>query len=508
MGNEEVIEYLGEQTLKTPGDILLNLDCCSITSKKPKDHNSLSGSDANAQDDGVVKDNSIKFNKLLKDEKGRLVSTKKQQIQKKCTSNDSSLPNNITLEDSIINNDVKIQKSSPKANLTVKRGNLQTGANIKIPIQIHHRPQQQSPRKSQLAEPAILAKEVLHSIRNEAFSTSDKINNKTEFGHETTVSEIIQNSKMGNPALQIETSIPTSQSSQSEQIEPDTSNKPRIITAQGTSLTNTPLSSNQSNILLTEFAEKLKTNVVFENVASPASVVKASKKDPKSEGVIEKENLPEQAKDKQYSKSVNIQKSDKPTQQDSETEPDLSEDDKHSPIEKNNTSTAQLDRTVVRNSTEVKPLPTTSPARTASMTELPVDQVKLVNSVKLTLASGRSELTIQLKPEMLGHALITLRQVENGLEMEFQVESIHAKHLIEAEAPQIKEALAALGIQTSNIDVRTTDSNPERFTIADNGSNGQRKQEQHNREDARMEQQRDNMMQFRNLGYNTFEIAA
>jgi len=146
-------------------------------------------------------------------------------------------------------------------------------------------------------------------------------------------------------------------------------------------------------------------------------------------------------------------------------------------------------------------------ARTTSQSTPSVDRGDLVNSIKMTLTNGRGEMVLQLKPEVLGRALIILRQGTNGLKLEFEVEHPEARQIIEAEMPQLREALTAAGIQTASIEVRTSDSHQERFAQTNDGS--QRNRQHNGRDDESGSQQRqEHTSRPRFLGYNSFDIAA
>jgi len=147
-------------------------------------------------------------------------------------------------------------------------------------------------------------------------------------------------------------------------------------------------------------------------------------------------------------------------------------------------------------------------ARTTPQSIPSVDRGELVSSIKMTLTNGRGEMVLQLKPEVLGRALIILRQGENGLKLEFEVEHQEARQIIEAETPQLREALNAAGIQTASIEVRTSDPHQGRFAQTNDSS--QRNGQHNGRDDdeSGSHQRQEHTSHPRFFGYNSFDIAA
>lgn len=138
----------------------------------------------------------------------------------------------------------------------------------------------------------------------------------------------------------------------------------------------------------------------------------------------------------------------------------------------------------------------------------PMDLQELVSGVKLSLKAGKRELLLNLKPAALGRAMVSLRNVDNRLVLEFTVESLGARQAIEAESSQLREALAAVGFQSVTIDVRP----PEAYT-QQSGVNpdNQNQRQSSNRDNNRRKQQRSSEQFLSNprmLGYNTFDLIA
>ena len=146
-----------------------------------------------------------------------------------------------------------------------------------------------------------------------------------------------------------------------------------------------------------------------------------------------------------------------------------------------------------------------------SPVEKPVfDPSNFVSHVRMSLSSGRGEITIRLKPEILGSALISLRQEEDGLKIEFEVETPAARQILEAQTPQLKDALINAGIEITQIEIRIADHSQERFAPTDDKSSGNRQQAGSNNNpkgEESSDQSQPNTYP-RYLGYNTFDIAA
>ena len=137
-----------------------------------------------------------------------------------------------------------------------------------------------------------------------------------------------------------------------------------------------------------------------------------------------------------------------------------------------------------------------------------MDLQELVSGVKLSLKAGKRELLLNLKPAALGRAMVSLRNVDNRLVLEFTVERLGARQAIEAESSQLREALAAVGFQSVTIDVRP----PEAYT-QQSGVNpdNQNQRQSSNRDNNRRKQQRSSEQFLSNprmLGYNTFDLIA
>jgi len=147
-------------------------------------------------------------------------------------------------------------------------------------------------------------------------------------------------------------------------------------------------------------------------------------------------------------------------------------------------------------------------SRAAPPQPVPVDPGALVSGIKLSLSEGRSELVLRLRPEVLGRAIVSLRYLEDGLRLEFQLERPEARQAIEAESAKLKEALAAAGFQTVSIEVRIPDPDGERPDLHDDDEDrrqSSRDQDDNNPDSEHRQQQNRPPLMF---GYNTFDIAA
>lgn len=501
MGNEKVIGYLEIQSMCSMGGNLLNIG--ANTSSDTKTESVESQSELGTADN-LKKDSADRFNNLLKDEKEKIAST------------DDSSAVDLTKNNE---NDCAQQTDSKTE---------QTDYQVSQPIDVQNRISAKT--HPQIMKHLLLIKNILSSNLKYNFASSSGSKNETDLNvnnQTRNISNSVNRNLLekNNDSMSHQTSRQTtldapsrlnsrgssSQSSQLESNGSDFNGKPTVLTTQGASVVSHSADPSRPGIRLTELAVKLNTNIVVENTETSVNTLKSLsslQSDLKPKAILNNDTVTDNCLDKPNLSTKSVQKASKSNQQDSDAKSDLSDHGKQSPTENNNSSTAQSGESTSRNFNNVKPPSMTSLEKNASMPQPPIDQAKLVDNIKLTLTSGRSELTIQLKPEVLGSALVTLRKTDNGLELEFQVESAHAKQAIEVEVPQIREALAAVGIHTSSIDVKTSDFNPERFSTPENGGNGQRGQGKQDRSSANAEQQIDNLRKFRNLGYNTFEIAA
>ncbi len=137
-----------------------------------------------------------------------------------------------------------------------------------------------------------------------------------------------------------------------------------------------------------------------------------------------------------------------------------------------------------------------------------VDVADLVREVKLSVREGRSEIVMRLKPEILGKALVSLKQIGETLKVVFSIERLEARIAIEGEAAHIKENLQAAGFQNVQVEVKTHDGGSSKSEFS--------QQQDDSRRDSSSRQGREEAPPDRHhyrpgkrmFGYNTFDIAA
>jgi flagellar hook-length control protein FliK len=137
----------------------------------------------------------------------------------------------------------------------------------------------------------------------------------------------------------------------------------------------------------------------------------------------------------------------------------------------------------------------------------PVDTMTLAQNIRFNLAGGRQELTLQLKPETLGRALIQLHREDDRLKVEFTVERPEARHAIEAQVTALRDNLVSLGFQNVSIEVRTGSDETLWNERAGSDRNSADSPQDQNRQSAE-EHRNPPSSRARYFGYNTFDIAA
>jgi flagellar hook-length control protein FliK len=80
-----------------------------------------------------------------------------------------------------------------------------------------------------------------------------------------------------------------------------------------------------------------------------------------------------------------------------------------------------------------------------------IDQ--LIQKLKVNLQAGKSEATVALKPDYLGHLQIRLTLDGKNILGKIMVDNPLAKNLIQTSLPQLKDSLTNLGIQVQDLDV-------------------------------------------------------
>lgn len=145
----------------------------------------------------------------------------------------------------------------------------------------------------------------------------------------------------------------------------------------------------------------------------------------------------------------------------------------------------------------------------ANNTKATINHAELVHSIRYTLSSGKSDLVLRLRPEVLGRALITLHHSKGALHLNFQVQEPAARVAIEAEATRLKDTLVNAGFGNVTIDVKSGDgqTRQDNFTFDDakdrqpSSGNPQHQEPEPKQDTTSPEKQ---LM----LGYNTFELVA
>ncbi len=87
-----------------------------------------------------------------------------------------------------------------------------------------------------------------------------------------------------------------------------------------------------------------------------------------------------------------------------------------------------------------------------------IDQ--LVGKLKISLQQGRSQATVVLKPDYLGHLRIKLTLEGKNIVGKILVDNPLTKSLIQTSLPQLKDSLTNLGIQVQNLDVSVGEKFP------------------------------------------------
>lgn len=87
-----------------------------------------------------------------------------------------------------------------------------------------------------------------------------------------------------------------------------------------------------------------------------------------------------------------------------------------------------------------------------------IDQ--LIGKLKISLQQGRSEATVALKPDYLGHLRIKLILEGKNIVGKILVDNPLTKSLIQTSLPQLKDSLTNLGIQVQNLEVSVGEKFP------------------------------------------------
>lgn len=138
----------------------------------------------------------------------------------------------------------------------------------------------------------------------------------------------------------------------------------------------------------------------------------------------------------------------------------------------------------------------------------PIDVQSLVQRIKLTLKSGQQELRLNLKPAVLGRAIITLHRQDDSLKLDFALESSTARATIENETVRLREALTTVGFQSVSINVHGPGSREMDNELHPETGEHPQHSNQHNSRKNEDQQETSQMLNPRMLGYNTFDLVA
>jgi flagellar hook-length control protein FliK len=73
--------------------------------------------------------------------------------------------------------------------------------------------------------------------------------------------------------------------------------------------------------------------------------------------------------------------------------------------------------------------------------------------VRVAVLRGGDQVTVQLEPETLGKVRVVLVHGEEGVRASFRVENPLTQQSLQADAPQLKHALEARGVNVAHISV-------------------------------------------------------
>jgi hypothetical protein len=128
-----------------------------------------------------------------------------------------------------------------------------------------------------------------------------------------------------------------------------------------------------------------------------------------------------------------------------------------------------------------------------------VDQV--VKALQLEIKGPVSEMRLHLEPESLGELALRVRVDEGKLQARIEVTQPAVKAIIEGNLPQLRQSLAAQGIQMDRIDIATQDRSLSRGNSE--GSGGRERRRGSKPDESLVEPA---VQAARMLGYNTIEL--
>ena len=138
---------------------------------------------------------------------------------------------------------------------------------------------------------------------------------------------------------------------------------------------------------------------------------------------------------------------------------------------------------------------------------------QIVRTARFSLREGRSEFTVQLRPEHLGPLKMRLILEENaGVRVEASVQSESTRQIIESNLPDLRSSMDELGIKVEKFDVSVgeefLDSTGGREQPSRREGAGPAPTPEAQQAEAQNEVSGRPVSQPRSLGYNTVEFVA
>ena len=138
---------------------------------------------------------------------------------------------------------------------------------------------------------------------------------------------------------------------------------------------------------------------------------------------------------------------------------------------------------------------------------------QIVRNARFSLRNGRSEFTVQLRPEHLGLLRMRLVLEENlGVRVEATVQNESTRQIIESNLPELRDSLSDLGVRVERFDVSVGQEFSE--SLGRQGQPGDREETPSTPSsvtqdvEAQSEILSDRPVRPRSLGYNTVEFVA
>ena len=125
---------------------------------------------------------------------------------------------------------------------------------------------------------------------------------------------------------------------------------------------------------------------------------------------------------------------------------------------------------------------------------------QIAKEISLKVLSGTSEIRIMLKPEALGNVTVNIRMEEGTMVARIDVSQPNVRTALEANLPQLREALVNKGIQVDRIDVMTS-----AFSSSRESSNQQRERTKSGLKRGEEAEAVETYEAGRFLGYNTMD---